>query len=539
MMKQYLAATIAVASLGALLTQPARGQDSDNQQLGTVHFATSCNEVAQRRFNRAMRYQHSFWYKASREIFEEAARADSECGIAHWGMALSLWDNPHIPPPAANLPRALAAIQQAKAVGARTQRERDYIDALAILYTDYDKTPYGTRLQGYLKAMEGLAQRYPDDDEAQVLYAIALNASASPADKTYAQQLKGAAILEPISQRLPNHPGVAHYLIHLYDYPALAAKGLKAANVYAKIAPAAPHAQHMPSHIYTRVGHWNESIAANLASVKAARADRAMHDQLHGQDYLVYAYLQMAQDRDAQAVIEDISQTKVEPVTFVGPFAIAASSARYMIERGDWAGAAQLAVPETRFGHVAAITHFARALGAARAGNPDAAQADIDKLAALREQLRGANVAYWAEQVDIQRQVANAWQLFARGKHDDALKAMATAADLEDKTEKHPVTPGPLAPARELYGAMLLDRGMAKEALAAFQTSQAKEPNRFHGYAGAAMAAEKLGDTAVAKANYEKLIALATPATTGGPQLTSAEPSRPEIAAAKAFLAKK
>jgi hypothetical protein len=538
MIKRYLPATLAVASVAVLLTLPATAQDDQDKQLGNVHFATSCNEVAQRRFDRAMRYQHSFWYKASREIFEEALKADPECGIALWGGALSLWDNPHIPPPAANLPLALAAIQRAKAVGAKTQRERDYIEALAILYTDYDKIPHGTRLQAYLKAMEGLAQRYPNDDEAQILYAIALNASAPPADKTYAQQLKGAAILEPISQRLPNHPGVAHYLIHLYDYPALAAKGLKAANVYAKIAPAAPHAQHMPSHIYTRVGYWKESVAANLASVRAARADKAMHDQLHGQDYLVYAYLQMGQDGDAQAVIEDIAQTKVEPVTFVGPFAIAASRARYVIERGDWAGAAQLSIPETRFGHVAAITHFARALGAARAGKPDAAQVDIDKLAALRDQLRQANVAYWAEQVDIQRQVAAAWQLYAQGKYDDALKAMAAAADLEDKTEKHPVTPGPLAPARELYGAMLLDRGMAKEALAAFQASQAKEPNRFHGYAGAAMAAEKLGDKAVAKANYEKLIALAAPATTGGPQLASPEPGRPEIAAAKAFLAK-
>jgi hypothetical protein len=437
MIKRYIPATIAVASLSVLLTQPASSQDSTDQQLGNVHFSTSCNEIAQRRFDRAMRYQHSFWYKASREIFEDALKADPECGIALWGVALSLWDNPHSPPPA-YLPAALAAIEKAKAVGAKSQRERDYIEALSILYTDHDKTPYAARLKAYVNAMEGLAQRYPDDDEAQINFAIALNVSASPGDKTYAQQLKGASILEPISLRLPNHPGVAHYLIHLYDYPALAEKGLKAANSYAKIAPAAPHAQHMPSHIYTRVGYWKESVAANLASVKAARADKDPQSQLHGQDYLVYAYLQMGRDKEAQAVVADIAQAKVGPAAFGGHFAIAASPARYMIERGDWAGAAQLAVPETRFAHAAAITHFARAIGAARSGNPEAAQADIDKLAALRDQLRQAKIEYWAQQVDIQWQVATAWQLFAQGKYDDALKTMNAAADFEDRTEKRP-----------------------------------------------------------------------------------------------------
>src|SRR6202521_2359945 len=305
MRQSLLAVTIAgVATLG-FCASPSVAQVDADQQLGTVHFATSCNEMAQRRFDRAMRYQHSFWYKASKEIFEETLKADPACAIAYWGIALGLLDNPHGPPPAPNLPLGLAAIQAAKATGAKRQRERDYIDALALMYVDYDKTPHGARVQSYLKAMEALAARYPDDDEAQIFYATALNVAASPTDKTYANQLKGAAILEPIFKRQPRHPGVAHYLIHLYDYPPIAAKGLTAALRYSKIAPHAPHAQHMPSHIFTRVGYWKESVAANLASVQAAKATKEGADQLHGQDYLVYAYLQQGQDKAAHAVVDE------------------------------------------------------------------------------------------------------------------------------------------------------------------------------------------------------------------------------------------
>jgi tetratricopeptide (TPR) repeat protein len=515
----------AVAALPLLAPSYVAAQGDAGQQLGNVHFATTCNEVAQRRFDRAMRYQHSFWYRAAKEIFEDVAKADPDCAIAHWGVALSLLNNPHGPIPAPNLAPGLAAIQKAQALGAKSQRERDYIDALAVMYVDHDKLAHGARIRAYLKAMEAVAAKYPDDDEAQIAYAITLNTSASPADKTYSQQLKGAALLEPLSRRLPQHPGVTHYLIHLYDYPETAAKGLEAANRYAKIAPDAPHAQHMPSHIYTRVGYWKESIASNAASVKAAKADKEFGDQLHGQDYLVYAYLQLGRDKEARAVIDEMTA-----VTGSGPFAYffarSASPARYMVERGDWNGAAQLSVLPSQFGHVVAITHFARALGAARAGKAEAAKADIAKLVEFRDKLRDAKDNYWAEQVDIQRQVATAWVLNAEGKHDEALKALAAAADAEDKTDKSPVTPGPLAPARELYGQMLLERGMAKEALAAFEASKAKEPNRFHGYAGAALAAAKLGDKQQARANYEKLVALV-----GG------DADRPEIGAARQYLA--
>src|SRR6202048_127659 len=339
MRKSLFAVTImAVTTLGPCA--PSLAQENADQKLGTVHFATSCNETAQRRFDRAMRYQHSFWYTASKEIYEETLRADPECAIAYWGIALSFLNNPHSPIPAPNLPPGLAAIEKAKATGAKTQRERDYIDALSVMYVDYDKVPHQARVQSYLKAMEALAGRYPADDEAQIFYAIALNVAASPADKTYANQLKGAAILEPILERQPQHPGVAHYLIHLYDYPPIAAKGLPAALRYSTIAPNAPHAQHMPSHIFTRVGYWKESVAANLASVQAAKATKELGDQLHGQDYLVYAYLQLCLDKDARGVVDEIEAAQFGPDAFATAFSQAASPARYMVERGDWTGAA-------------------------------------------------------------------------------------------------------------------------------------------------------------------------------------------------------
>jgi Tfp pilus assembly protein PilF len=524
-------ASALAAALAACVSsaQPAVAQEDVDQRFGTVHFATSCNETAQRRFDRGMRYQHSFWYTQAKEIFEDAAKADPECGMAYWGVALTLLNNPHNAPPASNLPLGLAAIEKAKAVGAKTQRERDYIDALAVMYVDYDKSQHRARVQAYLKAMEALAARYADDDEAQIAYAITLNVAASPADKTYANQLKGAAILEPIAKRQPQHPGVAHYLIHLHDYPPIADKGLDAAMRYSKIAPAAPHAQHMPSHIFTRVGYWKESIASNAASVRAAKADKAASDQLHGQDYMVYAYLQLGQDKNARAVIDEMAQaTNFNPDVMGAPFALAASPARYMVERGDWQGAAALEVRPNKFAHVVAITHFARALGAARSGKPDAAKADVAKLAELRDKLREAKDAYWAEQVDIQWQVATAWLLYAEGKHDEALKTMSAAADAEDKTEKAPVTPGPLAPARELYGAMLLERGSAKEALAAFEATLKKEPNRLGATIGAAKAAEKAGDTAKARQHYAAAVALAE----------SADPVRAEVAQARAFVEK-
>jgi tetratricopeptide (TPR) repeat protein len=522
-----ISAAIAVTAWFSL-GPPALSEDDNDQRLGTVHFATSCNETAQRRFDRGMRYQHSFWYQASKEIFEDVLKADPGCAIAYWGIALSLLYNPHAPPPAANLPLGLAALQQGQAVDARTERERDYITALTVFYTDYNKISHAQRVQAYLKAMEALAQKYPDDDEAQIFYAITLNVAASPNDKTYANQLKGAAILEPIFRRQPRHPGVAHYLIHLYDTPALAQRGLDAARRYAVIAPAAPHALHMPSHIFTRVGAWNESISSNIASARAAKDGKDFGEQMHAMDYLVYAYLQTAQDEKARAVVSDmIAIPDIQPERFVGPYALAVSPARYALERGDWKGAAELQVRPSKFAYADAMTYFARALGATRSGNPAAAQADIEKLGELREKLRAAKDIYWTEQVDIQWQVASAWALYVEGKHDQALQAMRAAADAEDRTEKHPVTPGVPIPARELYGSMLFDRGMSKEALAAFGATLAKEPNRLGALVGAAKAASKLGDKEGGRRYYAKVIAIAS----------EADASRTEVAEARAFMA--
>jgi Tfp pilus assembly protein PilF len=520
---------VAIAAGAWMLpTVPAVSEDDADSRFGTVHFETSCNETAQRRFDRAMRYQHSFWYQSSKELFEEVIKADPGCAIAYWGIALSLLYNPHAPPPPANLPLGLAALKQGQAIGARSQRERDYIDALTIFYTDYDKVPHAQRVQAYLKAMEGLAQKYPDDDEAQIFYAITLNVAAAPSDKTYANQLKGAAILEPIFRRQPRHPGVAHYLIHLYDSPALAQRGLDAAKRYATIAPAAPHALHMPSHIFTRVGAWNESISSNVASARAAKDGKDFGEQMHAMDYLVYAYLQTAQDQKARAVVADmVAIPDIQPERFVGPYALAVSPARYAIERGDWKGAAQLEVRPSKFAYADAMTHFARALGAARSGNPTAAEADIEKLAELRERLRAAKDAYWTEQVDIQCEIARAWVLYAEGMYGQAIKAMSAGADAEDKTEKHPVTPGAPTPARELLGQMLLERGMAREALSAFEAVLKKEPNRFNATAGAARAAQRLGDKAKAKEYFQKLTALAS----------NADTVRPDLSGAREFLA--
>jgi hypothetical protein len=487
-MRKTLAIALAL-STGVAVAQLAYGQ-ADDEKLGKVNFETSCKPEAQKLFNRGMLYQHSFWYRASQQVFEDVLKADPECGIAYWGIALSLLWNPHVPTPAKNLAEGSAVIAKGKSVGARTQRELDYLDALGVMYADYEKIDHRTRIQAYAKAMEQLALRYPNDDEAQIHYALALNTSASPADKTYANQLKGAAILEPIAIRQPEHPGVAHYLIHLYDYPPIAAKGLAAARRYAKIAPAAAHAQHMPSHIFTRVGSWDESIGSNTQAARVAKDAKDFHDQLHAMDYEVYAYLQLGQDSKAKALVDEMATVTGFTETYLpGPYALAVSPARFAIDRGDWKAAAELQVRPSPLAQVQAITYFARALGAARLGNPEAAKADIAKLGELRDRLREAKDAYWSEQVDIEAQIASAFVLDAEGRHDEALGAMSAAADAEDKSEKHQVTPGVPKPARELYGVMLLERGMPREALVAFEATLKKEPNRLGAYVGAARAA--------------------------------------------------
>jgi tetratricopeptide (TPR) repeat protein len=529
MNKTSLAVTAIAVTGVSLALSVALGQTDDNK-LGKVHFETSCKPEAQKLFDRGMLYQHSFWYRASQKTFEDVLKADPECAMAYWGIALSLLWNPHTAPPAKNLAEGSAALAKAQGIGAKTVRERDYIAALSAMYADFDKVDHRTRLLAYAKAMEELAARYPNDDEAQINYAIVLNTSASPADKTYANQLKGAAILEPIAKRQPQHPGVAHYLIHLYDYPPIADKGIEAARRYAKIAPDAPHALHMPSHIFTRVGYWQESIDSNVASGRVAKEAGDLQDQLHAMDYLVYAYLQLGQDKKAKDVVDAMNTvTGLNENYLAGPYARAISPARYAVERGDWKAAAALELHPSPLPQVQAITYFARAVGAARSGDPSGARAEVAKLAEMHDKLVQAKDAYWAEQVDIQRQIAAAWVLYAEGKRNEALSAMSAAADAEDKTEKHPVTPGVPKPAREFYAGMLLESGMAKEALAAFEATLKKEPNRLDAYVGAAKAAEKAGDPAKARAYYEKVVAIAS----------DADKDRADVSDARAFLAKK
>jgi len=379
--------------------------------------------------------------------------------------------------------------------------------------------------------MEQLAQRHPDDHEAAIFHALALNMTIVPTDKTYANQLKAAAILEPVFARQPQHPGVAHYLIHTYDFPPIADKGVGAARRYAAIAPASPHARHMPSHIFTRVGSWQESVDSNRSS--AAVADQA--GRLHAQDYMVYGHLQLGQDADARKVLEEVraipSITMEHPLVFASGYAISAIPARYALERGQWAEAAALTLPASefqwsRFPQTEALVVFARGLGAARTANVAGARQDTERLGALHATLTQMKQGYWAEQVDIQRQILQAWIARAEGRVDDSLRLMRAAADAEDATEKHIVSPGPLVPARELLGEMLLEANRPAEALAAFEASQRKEPNRLRGFLGAARAAKAAGDTARARTNYDQLVKL----TARG------DGERPEIREAKTFL---
>ena len=521
-------AAIAVAAAAGIRSSPSIGQTMLTSNWAPSISATSCNETAQRRFDRAMRYQHSFWYKASKEIFEEMLKADPKCGIAYWGIALGLARQSALcrrPRPTCH--SASRRFKAAKAIGAKTQRERDFIDALALLYVDYDKTTQARRVQSYLKAMEALAARYPDDDEAQILYAITLNVAASPTDKTYAKSAQGSG--DPGADL--QAPAAASGRRPLSDSPLRlsgdrARSGLDAARRYAEIAPAAPHALHMPSHIFTRVGYWKKSIAVQHRLGDAAKAEKSITTSCTRRTTWSTPICSSARTR-RRARRRRMPRASIENLRVRCYYARAAIPARYTVDRGDWKGAAGCR-SSRKYPHVMAIAYFARALGAARSGNPQAASADIARIAEMRDQLSEAKDAYWSQIVGIQHQVVTAWQLYAEGKYDEALAMMSAASDAEDKTEKHPVTPGPVAPARELYGTMLLDRGMASEALAAFEASMAKEPNRFNGIAGAAQAAVTLGDSAKAKALNEKLVALAS----------AASDDRPALAEARAFLAK-
>lgn len=510
-------AVLAVLAVSATLRAQAPAQVPPvGGQLGTVRFATSCSGAAQSRFNLAVALLHSFEFSDAIAGFGETLHADSTCAMAEWGIALAQWGNPMAPGnrPAAQLQRGRDAVARARAIGPRTERERGYVDAVSTLYDAVETTPQGARVAAYRDAMGALAARFPSDTEATIFHAIAITAAASPNDKSYADQLKAGAILERLVAKMPDHPGLAHYIIHTYDVPLLASRAVTAAERYSTIAPSAPHALHMPSHTFTRVGYWQESIDANVASAAAARRAGATAEELHASDYQAYAFLQTGQDAAARRLLDALPEIerRFDPEAIggaapgsAGVFALAAIPARYALERGAWREAAALTPRTTRFSYADAMTQFARALGAARSGDTIVARASVDALRKLQQRLVQANEPYWSEQVRIQTVGASAWLAMATGHTADAIATMRAAADAEDRTEKSAVTPGPLAPARELLGEMLLQTNDPGRALVEFRATLTREPNRFRSLYGAAVAARRSGDTAAAR-NYEDQI---------------------------------
>jgi hypothetical protein len=449
--------------------------------------------------------------------------------MAYWGQALALLDNPFSAPPAKNLAEGLAKLEEARKIGARTQRETDYIDALLVLFRGYDTVDHRTRVLAFERTKKELAARYPDDPEAGIYHALALDMAASPNDKTYANQIEAARILEAEWRRQPDHPGVAHYLIHTYDFPPLAEQGLTAARRYSAIAPDAPHALHMPSHIFTRVGHWEQSVASNGKSAEVARKDGLLGDEFHALDYMVYAYLQMGQDGSARQIVDDrVRVAEPDRVSLVpsASFARAAMPARLALERGAWNEAANLEVIRTSYPFADSLTHYARAIGLARSGQPDRAAGDIEALKALATVLEGMDL-YWMEQIEIQHQAAEAWVAFAKGDREVGLAGLRNAADREARTEKHVVTPGPLAPAREQLAEMLLEMNRPGEALAEFEAVRRTEPRRFRATFGAVRAADLAGDRERAKQLYGQLIEI----------VGAADTSRPEVTVARTYVA--
>ena len=508
----------------ALILAAGSGIAQDHQhvmggeKLGTVRFATSCNDVAQKEFDRAVALLHSFQFSQAIDGFNAALRDDHSCAIAYWGISLSQWSNPFAPglKDVSQLQDGRHAAERGQTIGAPTDRERAYIAAVSKLYADFEKTPQQVRLLAYRDAMADLASQYPQDQEASIFYALALAASEEPTDKTYASRLKAGAILEALFAKNPEHPGLAHYIIHTYDVPPLAGRALQAAQRYSAIAPDAPHALHMPSHTFTRVGYWQDSIESNLAAAAAARREGQTTEELHALDYQVYAYLQTAQDNAARRLVESLPEvtSRFNPkqvISGAGPpaagyFALAAIPARFALERQDWKAAARLAVRESPFPYTDAMTHFARGLAAARIGDIASARASLEALTRIHERLTKSNEGYWAQQVEIQRRGVSAWTALAEGRRDDALQEMSSAADLEDATEKSVLTPGPLAPSRELLGEMLLQIERPEQALLEFEATLKREPNRFRTLDGAARAAQLEGDGVISRAYFRLLL---------------------------------
>ena len=534
--RSVLALSIAALFLGVGAPLPAAAHDEGGTpaRLGKVHFLVSCNAAAQKEFDVAMAYYHSFAWEYYKAPLERALQADPSCGMVHWLRSLAVLDNPFTWPVGLSpkvLAEGQASLESARTTGLRTARERDYVEALAVFYKDHDKLAHRTRVKALEDAMAQVASRYPDDKEAAILYALILSVNFDPGDRTYSNQLKAARILEPIFVTQPEHPGVAHYLIHTYDYPPIAPHGLDAAKRYSKIAPDATHALHMPSHIFTRVGAWRESVESNRESARVD-ADRTFNSA-HAYDYVVYAYLQLGQDRAAQQVIAHAQAVPKKVDHFGAAYAYAAMPARYAVERGDWKTAANLpldppgdAYPWKKYPQSEAMNAFGRGIGAAMSRDPVAAQVEVKRLQALRDAAAALKINYWVEQIDIQAEVVRGLATSAEGKHVEGIEILTKAAAREDATEKHAVTPGLLLPAREVLAYAILDLGKPADALREFEAVLAKEPNRYRAFAGAAQAAGKAGDAKKAAYYSARVVELTA----------SADTARPEIAPAKRVL---
>ena len=495
-MRIFRAALVVFLSLPLLADDPHAGHHDhgapDLGNIGKARIETSCNAAAQKDIDRAITLMHSFWYVPAEQAFREAAAADAECGMAWWGVAMANLHPIWAPPTPAELKAGREGAEKAAAVGGKTEREKAYIAAIGTFYADADKLDHRTRMAGYEAAMAKLAAANPKDREASILHALSLLGVADAKDKTYAQQRRAAEILNRVLPEEPEHPGIAHYLIHSFDYPELAELALPAARVYAKLAPGSPHALHMPSHIFTRRGLWDESISSNLASAEKARnyvrktmPGAAAFDELHAVDYLVYAYLQQGRIEDAKKLVDaTASVTKLDnPTNFAAAYAISAVPARFALERRQWKEAAALKVPTgliqwENVPYAEANIHYARAIGGARSGDLAVAREAVARLAAIRQLLLDQKNGYWAEQVEIQRLAASAWLARAEQKDEEAMKLMRAAADLEATTEKHPVTPGAIVPARELLAEMLLESGKKADARTELQKVLADAPNR-------------------------------------------------------------
>ena len=525
---RFVPAALVAAAL--VLLAPARSlaqHEHDHahavpERFGTIHFPTSCKADLAPAFERAVAMLHSFAYPEAAKAFADVAAKDPSCAMAQWGIAMSYYHTIWGPPTPEEFAAGKVAAEKAASLAApESARERDLIAAIGAYYQG-DGVPHATRVAAYEKAMAGVAQRNPDDHEVQIFYALSILGVAynSPPDKTYARQKQAAAILNRLLPLEPDHPGIAHYMIHSFDYPELAELALPAARAYAKIAPSAPHALHMPSHIFTRLGMWQESIESNLASAAASRVLMARthpgatsYEGLHAMDYLEYAYLQTGQDAKARAIVDSVAQvTRLDAPAFSAGYALAAVSARYTLERRDWKAAAALTAwpsfPWEKYPYDEAIVHLARAVGAAHSGDLATVRQATARLDTIQAALRGQKGFDWATQVEIQHREAQAWLAYAEKKNDEAVKLMRSAADLEDSTDKHPVTPGSILPAREQLADLLLEQGQPAAALTEYESSLKTAPARLNSYLGAAQAAGRAGQKDKAKAYKDRIVAL-------------------------------